>query len=157
MLKDEFQRLMHLFASGAEGRKVPLEEILRESLTFFARLNEQLKTGDADAQREALIMMKEMQSKITEHMKALVASTGMTEEQLASYSENPGNFSPAEWAAMQETRRQMAEAGEQLVQSVKALDESSRKVLRTSSAAELQAKPKKKSTRRAKRSEWHRS
>lgn len=156
MLRDEFNRLMKLFQEGSEGKPVQLDEIFRESLAFFERLNEQIKAGDPDAQKEALTMMKEMHAQINTHVKKIAASTGMTEEQLATYAENPGNFSPDEWAALQQARNQMSKAGHNLVQSVKELDESSRKILAQPASP---AAPKKPATpiKRAKKSDWNRS
>lgn len=157
MLNEEFQRLMQMFEEGAAGKPVQLDLIFKEALTFFEHLNNQLKTGDAEEQKEALTMMKEMHAKINEQLKKIAASTGMSEEQLASYSENPGNFSQKEWAAIQEARHQMSKAGQNLVQSIKGLDEASRKIIAPPASGGSSQIKKSHAAKRAKRSDWNRS
>ena len=147
---------MKLFSQGVEGQPIPVDEIFREALTFFDRLNQQLKTGDPQEQKEALAMMKEMHAKIAEQLKKIAANTGMSEEQLASFAENPGNFSTSEWMAMQQARTKMGQVGQNLAKSVKSLTEG-----QGAPPAEPPKKPegvkKKPDSKRVKRSDWNRS
>lgn len=159
MLKDEFNRLMQLFAQGAEGQPVNLEEIFKQSLAFFEDLNVQLKEGSEEDKKEALKMMSEMYSQMMNQTKKICEKTGMSEEQLASFAENPSNFSPDQWASMQEARNKMQQAGLNLAKSVQSLDPASREGTGTPPSTQPKTEKEKKggSGKKPKKSHWMRS
>lgn len=157
MLKDEFERLMKLFAEGAEGKPIPLDDVFRESLSFFSKLNTQLQKGDDEEKRQALMMMTEMYTQINQHIKKIAESSGMSEEQLSSYADNPGNFSSSEWMSIQEARNKMFQAGQSLAKSVEALNEATKKKHPELSDESPTEAKKKGHVKRPKRSDWNRS
>ncbi len=114
MLRDEYNRLMSLFAESAEGKKVNLDEVFHESIGFFEHLTLQLKTGSLDEKTDALMMMSELYTQMQLQTKKICESTGLSEEQLAAYTENPNNFSPSQWELMKDARTKMTDAGKDL-------------------------------------------
>lgn len=162
MLKDEYKRLMNLFAQGAEGQPINLEEVFKQSLAFFDHLNVQLQKGSAEEKKEALMMMSEMYTQMMQETKKICEKTGMSEEQLASYSENPSNFSPEQWNAIQEARQKMLSTGQSLAKSVSAIDPGARKAAAepAPSSPESKERGEKKGgspVKKSKRSQWMRS
>lgn len=121
MLKDEFSRLMSLFADGAEGKPIDLEQVFSESLLFFEHLNEQLKNGSAEEKAEALKMMNEMYAEMIKETKKICEKTGMTEDQLSNFSESPDNFSADQWKGIQEAKEKLGKMGETLAKSLSSL------------------------------------
>lgn len=160
MLKDEFNRLMNLFAQGAEGQPINLEEVFRQSLAFFDHLNVQLQKGSQEEKKEALMMMSEMYTQMMQETKKICEKTGMSEEQLTSYAENPSNFSPEQWSSIQEARKKMLSAGQNLAKSVSAIDPGSRKTggSTPSAPAPKEGEPKKGGhVKKSKKNQWMRS
>ncbi|MBI3236448.1 MAG: hypothetical protein HYZ48_01870 [Chlamydiales bacterium] len=121
MLREELKRLMDLFSEGAEGKPIHLEEVFKEAFAFFGKLNDLLKEGDQEEKKEALSMMNELYTHMTKESKRMCEKTGMTEQQLAKYAENPSNFSPQQWGAIQEAREKMTQAGTHLAKSIEEL------------------------------------
>lgn len=158
MLKEEFNRLMNLFAQGAEGQAVNLDEVFKQSLVFFDHLNAQLQKGTDEEKKEAFLMMSEMYTQMMQQTKKISEKTGMSEEQLARYSENPSNFSPEQWAGIQEARRKMQVAGRGIAEAVHNLDSEIRHAKKPEAPASSQEEKKgRTSGKRAKKSQWMRS
>ena len=114
MLQDEFDRLMNLFAQAADGQPVNLDDIFKEAFAFFDSLSVRLKTGTEEDKKEALAMMSRMYAQMMMHTKKIAEKTGMTEDQLSAYSENPSNFTPEQWASIQAARNKMLSTGQNL-------------------------------------------
>ena len=123
-LRDEFNRLIKLFHEGAAGKQpVNLEEIFRSSLEFFEHLKAQIQTGTPDEKKEALMMMAELYNQMTAETKHITERSGLSEEQLVSYAENPGNFSPEQWSAIQESRQRITKAGQDLAKVIQMISQ----------------------------------
>ncbi len=160
MLKEEFNRLMNLFAQGAEGQPINLEEIFKQSLAFFEHLNVQLEKGSQDEKKEALMMMSEMYTQMMQETKKICEKTGMTEEQLSTYAENPSNFSSEQWNSIQEAKEKMFSAGQNLAKSFNAIDFGPRKTGGSSPSVPASKEEEEKKSGQAKRSkknQWMRS
>ncbi len=147
MLKDEFIRVMQLFHDAAEGEKINLEEVFQQSFQLFEHIKDQIATGTPDEKREALRMMSEMYTQMIKDSKRIAESSGMTEEQLLSFADNPSNFTPEQWNAMQSSKERIRAAGEELSASLE-------KTGIEKKPAPQGKKPKDKKT---KKSEWMRS
>ena len=55
--------------------------------------------------------MAELYNQMTAETKHITERSGLSEEQLVSFAENPGNFSPEQWRAIQESRQRITKAG----------------------------------------------
>ena len=121
MLKDEFNRLIKLFQEGAEGKQINLEEVFSQSLEFFQHLKAQMETGNPEEKKEAMTMMAEMYKQMIAETKKISERSGLSEEQLMSYAENPANFTPDQWKQIQESRQKISEAGQDLSKVIQEL------------------------------------
>jgi len=157
MIKDEFNHLMNLFAQGADGQPINLEEVFKQSFAFFDHLNIQLQKGSQEEKKEALMMMSEMYTQMMQETKKICEKTGMSEEQLSSYAENPNNFSPEQWASIQEARNKMLSTGKNLAQSVSSLDNTGADKPDPSSSSSIREEKEKKVSKKTKKSQWMRS
>ncbi len=158
MLRDEFNRLMNLLAQGAEGKQINLEEVFKQSLAFFDLLNVQLKNGTSEEKQEALMMMSEMYNQMKQETKKICEKTGLSEDQLMTYAENPSNFSPEQWRAIQDARGKMSAAGQSLSKSVGDLSKDPKKEAAKPSIPQerLERKPG-PHPKKVKKSNWMRS
>ena len=116
MLRDEFDRIIELFAQSAEGKPVQLEELFGQCTQFFDQLKQVLREGSSEEKQEALKLMGEMHTKMMGEIKKVSEKTGLTEEQLMAVAENPRNFSQEQWRSIQEAKGKISEAGSDLVQ-----------------------------------------
>lgn len=118
MLKEEYHRLMSLFHEAAEGKIPNLEEVFTQSLEFFEHLKIQIVKGSQEEKQEALQMMSEMYAQMIAESKRICERSGMTEEQLLSFAENPINFSLDQWNAIQASREKIVKAGHDLARAI---------------------------------------
>lgn len=151
MLREEFDRVMALFAKCSEGEIVGVEDVFKQSLAFFEHVNEQLKEGGPEEKKDALIMMGEMYRRLMETSKKLSQDTGLNEDQLAAISDNPDNFSPEQWKSVQAAKDKMAHLSEDLTQS---LDQLSPGRLKSTGVT---PSSKKTHGKKGKKSQWMRS
>jgi hypothetical protein len=119
MLEDDYKRIMDYFHQSIEGKPLNLEELCRESVEFFQKLKEYIEHGTDKEKEEAYLLMHEMYKRLMVECKQLTEKTGLTEEQILSFAENPNNFSSAQWQMIQETRQDMVKTGQALSQFLK--------------------------------------
>lgn len=118
MLKDEFSRLMKLFHEGADGKNLNLEEVFALSLDFFKDLKTQMEKGTPEEKQEAMAMMAQLYTQIMAESKKITERSGLSEDQLLNFAENPANFSPEQWKAIQESKRKISQAGLELAKAI---------------------------------------
>lgn len=157
MLKDEFSRLMSLFADGAEGKPISLEQVFHESQVFFEHLNDRLKNGTPEEKKDALRMMNEMYAEMIKETKKICEKTGLSEDQLSAFSENPSNFSQEQWKGIQEAKEKMSQIGRVLAQSISSLDMPKPADNSKGPFPEPESPKKKPPPKKGKKSQWMRS
>ncbi len=113
-MKEEFKRLLDLFSLSQEGKLASVDEVLKESVVFFDKLKDVFKTGSEDEKKEMLHVMNQMYSKLLTESQTLVKKSGMTDEQLEQFCDNPQNFTKEQWQMMEEARRQMLNSGREI-------------------------------------------
>jgi hypothetical protein len=148
MLKDEYHRLIKLFHEGAEGKSINLAEVFSQSLEFFKHLQAQMEQGSPEEKKEAMAMMSEMYNQMMVETKKITERSGLSEEQLLAYAENPANFTSDQWQQIQESKQQISEAGKDLS-----------KVLQDLAKITPPTQEEKKDTggKKSKKSQWMRS
>lgn len=118
MLREEFSRLIYLYQQAAEGDMAATKQIFEKSIQFVQDLQQQLKVGDEEDRKAAMRMMNELYQHMKNATKLLCEKSGQTEEQLMQSSENPRNFTPEGWKQLQESRKKLAESGQELIKLI---------------------------------------
>ena len=152
MLQDEFNRLMEIFHSGAEGRQVNLQELFAQSLAFFEHLKGEMQTAGPEDKQEILRMMAEMYKQIMEEKKKICDKSGLSEEQLLAFADNPSNFSKEQWDALQQSKKLINKAGQELVKTISVVHVSDKSPLKAKESKP--ASPKTSTHKKPKRSDW---
>lgn len=114
MLKEKFERLFHAFDKKAHGQEVNLESVFRDSIEFFQQLKRELQTATPEERKDLMHMVQEMNDKINEESYKICSKTGMSEQQLMEYAENPNNFSEHQWRTIQKGKGEMLKVGQQI-------------------------------------------
>lgn len=153
MIKEEYKRLLGMLENSLRPGGPSLEEILKEAVVFFETLRAEFPTAEKEEREEMIQMMSDLHSRLQQISKATAKASGMSEEELAAFAENPSNFSPDQWQIVQATKRK-------LYDSARKFSSSMNKEKREGQAPEGEApktKPIRKRTRRTKRSDWTKS
>lgn len=151
MLKDEFDELVRLFEEGVQGHHVNLSDVFARSLQFFEHLKVEIANGTPEEKAEAMNMMADLYKHMTEETKKISERSGLSEDQLLAYADNPSNFTPDQWQMVQESKEKIAQAGSDLA-----------KLIYDQGQVRPQDQEKKEGARsapikRSKRSQWLRS
>jgi hypothetical protein len=107
-----------MFREAAEGKAINLEDVFKQSLQLFEHMKEQIASGTQEDKIEAMKLMTEMYTQMMAASKRISETSGMTEEQLAAYAENPDNFSFEQWNSIQASKDQIAHAGKDLAKTL---------------------------------------
>jgi hypothetical protein len=118
MLKDEFEHLLDLIRQGAEGKAVNLHEVFSESMTFFQHFKEEFERASPEEKKDLMQMMMAMNKEIMQESQKILKNSGMSEEQLVAFAENPSNFTPEQWKDFQESKAGIHKAGMELFKEV---------------------------------------
>lgn len=148
-LKEECQQLSDLFRRAAEGQPIDLQRVFAQSLQFFEHLKVELHAEDPQRRQEAVAMLMEIYQHMITNTKLICETSGMTEEQLLSFAENPKNFSTEQWISIQESRQKIFNAGQELAKTLEDL-----------SVPQIESKKPIKnqdSSKKMKKSDWMRS
>lgn len=152
MFKDRFDKLMKIFRHGEEGKSIDIKMLFSECLNLFEELKEELKDASPEERQDMMRMVGEMYKEILTETQKISQNSGMSEEQLIAFSENPSNFTPEQWAAIQDSRMKIHKAGQGLMRTIEKT-KSSPKEAHTHSVLPIRKEPSKKQ----KKSDWQRS
>ncbi|NGX39502.1 MAG: hypothetical protein KR126chlam1_00831 [Chlamydiae bacterium] len=148
MIKEEYKRLLALLEEGKENPKdVSLEEILKEAVLFFEELRKSFPSAEKEEREEMIQMMSRLHTKLQEISKITAEATGMSEEELSAFAENPSNFTPEQWQLVQESKSK-------LYDSARKLSSSLHKGRKEPIEGETPKKPIRSRTRRSRKKEW---
>ncbi len=154
MLKDEFERIQKMFHDAAEGKEGNVEAVFKEALIFFEHLKGHIAEGSSQDKMEAIQMMAQLYQQMTQETKRIIEKSGMTEDQLASFAEDPSNFSKEQWEALQTSKEQITKTGKEIA---KAMTEGEAPSLASDHSKKVHSDPNKPKDGQNKHSKWIRS
>lgn len=159
MLQEEFSRLIYMYQEAAEGKGTSVQDIFQKSLDFIQLLKKEVAEGSEEDRQAAVRMMNELYQHMKNHTKTMCDRAGISEEEFIANAENPANFTPEQWRAMQVSRENLAHAGQDLVKLLREKREAAGEVAPGSELMPPKATPEKKSSKikKPKKSDWMRS
>lgn len=119
-LREDFQRLMDKFQNeGSKRGKADLLELFKESLRLFEKLKDTLATCSDEEKKQVFEVMAEMHKFLMQETKKIAEKSGMSEEQLLRFSENPDNFSPSQWKALEVIKQKLDQTGKEVASLIR--------------------------------------
>lgn len=115
MLREEFTEILNFFSLDVNEKKKNFSEILSKSLQFSEKMQDKILHGTPEDREEVQVILEELKGKVNEETGKLCTQMGISEEDLASYVNNPNNYNAEDWQvvhdALQVTEsREMAPA-----------------------------------------------
>ncbi len=111
-MADEFERIMAFFHLSLKEKEERIQELFDDSCAYFERFKHVIKEGSAEQKKEAIERVVILRNRIEEEAKQIFAKTGMSEQELTEFANNPKNFSASQWEAMEKARQQLKEGVE---------------------------------------------
>ena len=118
-MEDEFDRIMEFFNLSAEEKERRLQEVFEDSVEYFERFKYIMMNGTPEEKKEAVKKVMILKRKIEEETKRVCDKTGLTPQQLAAYSNDPKNFSPEQWNAIEGAKKKLEEGVGSLKEATK--------------------------------------
>lgn len=118
-MKDEFDRIMEFFNLSPEEKEGRLQEVFEDSVEYFERFKHVIMNGTQEEKQEAVKKVMILKKKIEEETKRVCEKTGLTPEQLTSFTNDPKNFSPEQWNAIEGAKKRLDKGVSELKKEVK--------------------------------------
>ncbi len=151
MLKQEFAELLAIFDLAAEGNLPNLQEVFGRSMQFFDHLKNTMQKGTQEEQREGIKMLTELYQHLLKEAEKISKRTGLSEDQLAAFAENPSNYTTEQWQHIQESRDQIRAMGGSLMKALEAAGKGGKSPVEEMPRS---AKPTEKKKRTPERKDW---
>ena len=152
MFKEEYEKLLALLEEGIDLEKMNLEDVLKEAVLFFEELRKEFPNAPKEEREEMIQMMTHLHAKLQEVSKKTAEASGMTEDELSVFAENPSNFTPEQWREVQTTKRKLYDSARKFSST---LEEKKKK--EGESPKEGKKKPIRPRTKRGRRKDWMKS
>jgi len=117
-MADEFERIMQFFDLSPEEKEERLQEVFEDSVEYFERFKHIMTTGTPEEKKKAVERVMVMKKRIEEETKRICDKTGMSEEQLAQFSNDPKNFSSGQWEAIESAKKKLEKGVGEIKKSV---------------------------------------
>jgi DNA-directed RNA polymerase subunit F len=133
----EFDKIMEFFSLSAKERDARLKDVFEESIEYFERFRHIMVNGSSEEKQQALEEIAKLREKVEQESKKIQEQTGMSEEDLRQFVQDPKHFNGGQWDALQEAKEKISTGVDTL-----------KKEIRGSGAEDdaSQAKKKKKKT-----------
>lgn len=151
MIKKEYQKLLEAIEQCRDVEKVTLKDILTQAVAFFEILRKEFPKATKEEREEMIQMMTHLHSRLHEISKETAEASGMTEEELSAYAENPNNFTPEQWQMVQNTRKELYDSARKFSST---LEKEKRNIQERKEEKEVKKRPIRSPTRRSKRKNW---
>lgn len=152
MIKKEYERLLGVLEQTSAKQGLSLEEILREAVVFFEALRKEFPSASKEEKDEMIQMMTHIHGRLQDIASVTAKASGMTEEELNVFAENPSNFSPEQWQLIQKSRRELYDTARQFSAAV-----DNKKIQHPEDKALAKKKSAHPPIRRARRQDWTKS
>jgi hypothetical protein len=113
-LRKEFDNLVSRFQKESKATNVDMMNVFRDSLVFFESIKEALKEANQEEKKEIMKLMGEMHEFLRLEAKKIAARAGLTEDQLQNFAENPDNFNPVQWKALENIKNKLAHSAQEV-------------------------------------------
>jgi ClpP class serine protease len=160
-LREEFTKLMEKFKRGVESQSNPnLPELFKDSIQLFERLKDMLAQSNEQEKKEIIKLMAEMHDFLSRETKKLAEKTGLSEDQMLRFAENPDNFSAEQWRTLELIRARLNKTATEMAGLVKKKslsDEPSAQKESSGESAVSQEEIKIKKPKSSKKDRWMKS
>ncbi len=120
MIKDDINKLMGRFRKEVNSNSaINLVDLFKQSLKIFEEIKDVMSKGDDEEKKEALQLMTELHDFLHNESLRLAKKTGLTEDQLARFAENPNNFSDSQWRSLEMIKTKLNKSASELAHIMK--------------------------------------
>lgn len=118
-MDDEFDRIMEFFNLSPEEKEKRLQNVFQDCVEYFERFKYIMINGSNEEKKEAVKKVMILKKKIQEETQRVCEKTGLTPEQLASFSNNSQNFSSEQWETISQAKKHLEDGVGEIKKAVR--------------------------------------
>jgi len=105
---EEIDHVMHDLQKSVDAKgNINLANLLAEVVTLFEHLKVELPQRQQEDRAVLMNKIMQLHQFLQSETRRLAAQTGISEEQMLRFAENPDNFSKDQWALLENIKRTM--------------------------------------------------
>ncbi len=143
-ISEDVQKVMAELQKSVDAKgAIDLVFMLREIVKLFERVKAGLASTDEEERSNIFSAMRQLHSFLMSENKRLADNSGISEEQMLRFAENPDNFSREQWALMKEVKSKMGQQSSEIrsiLQKITSPEESNSPSLKKKGASKAIAK-----------------
>lgn len=110
----EFDKIMEFFSLSPKERDAKLKDVFEDSIEFFERFRHTMTEGTPEEKERALEEISRLKDKVEAESSKIKEETGMSEEDLKQFVQDPKHFGSGQWEALQDAKDKISEGVEGL-------------------------------------------
>ncbi|PCI77503.1 hypothetical protein COB21_03040 [Candidatus Aerophobetes bacterium] len=115
----EFEKIMEFFSLSPKERDVKLKDVFEESIEYFERFRHVMVNGSSEEKQQALEEIGRLKDKVQDESKKIQEKTGMSDEDLKQFVQDPKHFQQGQWDALQDAKGKIADGVETFRKEIK--------------------------------------
>jgi hypothetical protein len=116
-MNDKTNKLKELFENFNEITPDSMQDLVGESIKAFEGILAKLDSPDEEEKKNALKEMEQMKAIMEEQAEKALEKAGLNKDSLGDFINNPDNFSPEEWLALQNAKTDLDSYKDELLES----------------------------------------
>lgn len=109
-LSDKFEDFFKRLDELTESKSVAhMDTFVHEALKLFETIRLRLISENEEERQEAMQMAQKLQEKLMEHSQKAFQATGMNEEHLKNFLNQPENFNQNEWKVLEKAQKEISD------------------------------------------------
>lgn len=113
-LMKEFDKIMEFFSLSPKERDAKLKDVFEDSIEFFERFRHTMTQGTPEEKERALEEISRLKDKVEVESSKIKEATGMNDEDLKQFVQDPKHFGSGQWEALQDAKNKISEGVEGL-------------------------------------------
>ncbi|NDD58052.1 MAG: hypothetical protein EBZ47_02210 [Chlamydiae bacterium] len=119
-IRDELSGLISKFQKEAsKGGRVDLLALFKDSLILFEKMKDVLSRCSEEEKKEVFQVMNELHQFLVSESRKIAERSGLSEEQIMRFAENPDNFSAGQWKALEVIKNKLGETAKEMSNLIK--------------------------------------
>ncbi len=106
-MDDKTKKLKELFENFDSVSAESMQEIVGESIKSFEKIISKLNSPNEEERKKALEDAAELRDILEEQAKKALEKSGLDKKAVDKFINNPDNFTPEEWRALQEAKKEI--------------------------------------------------
>ncbi len=109
---------MEFFSLSPKERDARLKDVFEDSIEYFERFRHTITNGSPEEKQQALEEISRLKEKVAEESDKIKSQTGMSDEDLKEFVQDPKHFQEGQWDSLQDAKKKISKGVDSLKQEM---------------------------------------